>query len=206
MIENQSVLWLDASSDIFGWAYICNAQLIAYGSFKPSDSVYKESYNPTGEMLHYIALEVGTLISKLNPVAIGIEDIFLQVFKGGKGNVKDYKLLSKIQGVLEDVIFTHSTATPVFFLPSEVRKPYKLNLTRKKVDKAYFITDKLSQGFSNSKALSLYKSKIHTDQKQIVIDYVNTKFNLFLKFEDNDIADAILGALFLYENINWEAE
>lgn len=192
MVE-KSVLWLDLSSSCNGFAFIKDGQLIYSGvikyiGIKPKDINYE------GKKLALLEQAVIDLITKLNPTIIGCEDIFCK-------SVTGYKNLSKLQGIIQKVIYKlYPEKEVIKYIARTVRARYKLN-----VDKGTNLTERFPS--INFEAYKDIKPKVKLQEyavKIVVIDYVNNKFNKTLTFKENDEADAILGALYVYETTDWE--
>lgn len=98
------VLALDNATEITGWAIFDNQKLVTYGKFQTS----KEN---SIERIAIIRQWLLNMINKWNPDKVGIEDIQLQTYTGGKGQtnyaVTTYKTLAHLQGVLMELLFTH---------------------------------------------------------------------------------------------------
>lgn len=90
-----TILALDQSSHISGWSIFENGELKQYGKFDADD-------DDLGKRLIYIRKQVLKLINKYSVNQVIIEDIQLQ--DNVLNNVKTYKTLAEVIGVLEEML------------------------------------------------------------------------------------------------------
>ena len=92
---NKNILALDQSSNINGYAIFQNGQLIKYGLIKLGSG-------KLGKRLLKLKKEISNLIITYNITEILFEDIQLETRV--TNNVKTYKTLSEVIGVLEEIL------------------------------------------------------------------------------------------------------
>lgn len=218
-------LGLDFSGACCAWSFMVNEgfefdntlRLISYGSFDFKEIEERHKNDKTwiieGHILNKIKSEVSSLLSKLEPDIILLEDIFAQ-------SVTGYKRLSKVQGAVLQALASNRLICPntqlIMKLASEVRAPYKLSLykphfmeslDRNKLQSKLFRERIASLKQPKKKKLSWYRKawkfvkkyfknavehEFDLAKKNIIIEFVNNRFGLKLDYADNDIADAIL--------------
>ena len=106
-----TILALDQSSRISGWSIFENGELKHYGKFDADD-------NDLGKRLIYIREQVLKLINKYSVNQVVIEDIQLQ--DNVLNNVKTYKTLAEVIGVLEEAFTEHKISYSI--IPSSIWK------------------------------------------------------------------------------------
>jgi len=215
---NKNILWFDPSTIAFGYAFLENGVLNSYAKFNPLASYDTNLFgdNIDGYMLSQIKTYVLNLLNELSPNIIGIEDIFSQ-------NIKDYKIMSKVQGAIEETVYIYNKdIKPFLYMARTVRAYFGLNINKmlsaKEYEK-YLEKCKRDNKKPRKQPQNHYRdifSHIDFDQfinfrdsnnkklkefdfakKMVVIDKVNQLYNLNLNYNDNDVADAILSATYL---------
>lgn len=209
-------LGLDYSGAVCAWSCIEDGKLISYGSFDFSDiKTIPSKYE--GAVLLKIYRQTLDLLIKLQPDYVLLEDIFAQ-------SVIGYKKLAKVQGAVAVAMARYENEIPIMFkYASEVRAPYDLTLYKPDFMKAIDTNKLLSREFRARVAelkkpkkikLSWYRKAYKFAKKYLknatedefekakkgkVISFVNTMYGLSLTYVDNDIADSLLLAHYLYQ-------
>lgn len=99
------ILALDQATLLTGWSLWDGKDLIAYGAFKS-----QEKSSP--ERIHYLKEWLISMIENNNPDLVLLEDIQLQDYGNGYNGTSTgiitFKVLAKLQGVLEDILIEKS--------------------------------------------------------------------------------------------------
>jgi Holliday junction resolvasome RuvABC endonuclease subunit len=114
------VLSLDGATKVTGYALFEDSQLIQYGLVNLSD------ISDTTERMNTMKNLIIKLIDEYKVEKIIMEDIQQQ-----RGNVKGFKTLAKLQGILTDIFFEREI--PVVLIPSTTWKSkVGINTTKKR--------------------------------------------------------------------------
>lgn len=209
-------LGLDYSGAVCAWGCVEDGKLISYGSFDFLD-IKTTPAKHEGTILMKIYKQTLDLLIKLEPDFVLLEDIFAQ-------NVIGYKKLSKVHGAVMVAMSRYEKEIPITLRwASEVRAPYSLSLYKpdfiKSVDQNKLLTREFRARVAELKKpkklkLSWFRKVYQFAKKYLknstefefekakkgkVINFVNAIYGLSLEFVDNDIADAVLLAHYLYE-------
>ena len=94
-MDSYNILALDQASHTTGWSVFQNDQLLQFGKFELNET-------KLGRRLNAFKFQVRKLIETYNINKVVFEDIQLQ--QGIKENVKTYKVLAEVIGVLEALL------------------------------------------------------------------------------------------------------
>lgn len=211
----KTVLFIDPSEKMTAWAIKEEGKLKEFGEFTLENQ--DESF---AKGLSILESHINAILSKHKPDIVACEDIFSQ-------NERSFKVLSKIQGVIELLCYKYNRIQPMFIMASTIRAKYGLNiktiLTEKQFDKELAKKKpkkELLKYSSYSEYLSNPKHYIHKfpninfnackkgmydynyAKKIVVIRYLDPLGNTF-DYKDNNICDAILGANYIDSEADW---
>lgn len=163
------ILSFDVSSVSTGWAYLLDGKLQGFGAIKPSGTLIVNKLIDFSD-------KVKIVLEQIKPSTVVIEETYMK-------NVKTLKVLMQFIGVLQ--LLCGEYAYPIFTYPASVRSMFKLKGKEEVFD---YIKNKYQQELSKC----IFEDTISTKTK-VAKNYV--KDNLIVA---NDISDAILQALYVY--------
>lgn len=113
-VEKYRILALDAATNLSGYAIYDDKELVGYGT-------YRAKGEDTTERINDVKHWVEAAIKEWQPEGVWVEDIQLQTYGNNQAQVKTYKSLAELQGVLFDTFY--ELKIPAFLVySSEWRK------------------------------------------------------------------------------------
>lgn len=200
----------------------CSLSIYGKGIFS-FDAYDKKEHgrNEIGYKMHVVSENLREVLLKYEPDVIFFEEIFAQTTTGYKTLSKIqgmaerecflYSMRIKCNPVL---VYAYASEVRACYNLNVHKKKYMLQFDEKEICNRYYeaqvkaLQERSKKPPSDARIMSIFtkvfsKPKIYLSKaydeykKQVVIDFVNSRFNLNLTYADNDLADSLLNCYFI---------
>lgn len=180
------LLALDLSTAASGWSFWFEGKLLKYGVFEP---VLPKGHSKL-KYPHRSIVTINSMVDQLMQLTLDLEPnmvLIEEIVLGGKGSMVSSKVLAGLHFVY--ICRLNKISNPPsleFKSPSVWRSQLGLKLTEDQKE-----LNKILKADNYTAKKTKTKQTALITAKDLAIDYVHQKYNMDLRLDQNDIADAI---------------